>query len=100
VTDVRPDPVPPGPVPPEPVRFAVVGLDHAHVNGQIAGLVGAGAVFVGRAGPPSPVHDAVAARWPDVPLVPDSQQLLDDPSVDLVVTAAVPPSGPRSPWPR
>ena len=73
-----------------PIRFAVIGLDHAHVNGQIAGLLGAGAVFAGRAGPPSPVHDAVARRWPDTPVVADPQQLLDDPSIDLVVTAAVP----------
>lgn len=73
-----------------PVRFAVVGLDHAHVHGQIAGLVAAGAVFAGRAGPSSPVHDAVARQWPEVPLVADPGQLVDDPSIDLVVTAAVP----------
>lgn len=75
---------------PAPVRFAVIGLDHAHVYGQIAGLVGAGARFAGYAGPPSPVRDEVARRWPDVPAADDPQRLLDDPAVDLVVTAAVP----------
>lgn len=73
-----------------PVRFGVVGIDHAHVHGQIAGLVAAGAVFAGRAGSPSPVHDEVARQWPEVPLVADPRQLLDDPSIDLVVTAAIP----------
>jgi len=33
----------------QPVRFAAVGLDHAHIFGQISGLLDAGCDLVGLA---------------------------------------------------
>ncbi|MEW1958463.1 Gfo/Idh/MocA family oxidoreductase [Kineococcus sp. NPDC059986] len=77
--------------PDRPVRFAAVGLDHPHALGQIAGLLGQDCELVGFASddPAAAVARAVAERWPDVPwrAVDD---LLTDPTVDVVVTAAVP----------
>jgi predicted dehydrogenase len=74
------------------VRIAAVGLDHNHIFGQLAGLVGAGCQLVGTAtdDPSSAVAQEVSRRWPDVPVFDDPEQLLADDSVDLVVTAAVP----------
>ncbi|GAA0310400.1 Gfo/Idh/MocA family protein [Kineococcus aurantiacus] len=74
------------------MRFAAVGLDHAHAFGQIAGLLGQGCELVGLATDDrdAAVARAVAQRWPDVPWSDDPDELLTDPSVDLVVTAAVP----------
>ena len=75
-----------------PLRIAAVGLDHAHVFGQIAGLVGQGCVLVGLGSddPAAAIAQEVRRRWPDVPWVADPIELLRDPDVDLVVTAAVP----------
>jgi predicted dehydrogenase len=75
-----------------PVRFAAVGLDHAHAFGQIAGLLAQGCELVGLASDDrgSAIARGVAQRWPDVPWADHPDDLLTDPSVDLVVTAAVP----------
>ena len=78
--------------PEEPVRFAAVGLDHSHIFGQIAGLVAAGCTLVGVSSqdPDAPVAQEVRRRWPDAPWVDDIHQLLADPTVELVTTAAIP----------
>lgn len=75
-----------------PVRFAAVGLDHAHVLGQISGLVGAGAELVGISSDDlsSAVATDVRRRYPDAPVVDDPSELIARNDVDLVVTAAVP----------
>jgi predicted dehydrogenase len=74
------------------VRFAAVGLDHAHAFGQIAGLLDQGCQLVGLSSddPAAAITQAVRDRWPDVAWVDDSRSLLTDPSLDLIVTAAVP----------
>jgi len=73
------------------VRFAAVGLDHAHIFGQISALLGQGAEFVGMssAHASEPVFTGARDRWPDVP-VADADRWLEDPTLDLIVTAAVP----------
>lgn len=72
-------------------RFAAIGLDHRHVYDLTAGLLAAGAVCAGH--DPETSDPRVLAgfrkRFPDVPAVP-RERLLDDPSVDFVVLAAVP----------
>lgn len=75
-----------------PVRIAAIGLDHAHIFGQLTGLLDAGCELVGTvtADPRSAVAVEVRRRWPDVPVVDEPRELLDDESVELVVTAAVP----------
>lgn len=74
------------------VRFAAVGLDHAHAFGQIQGLLDQGCELVGISSDDadSAIAQAVRGRWPHASWVEDPAQLLHDPAVDLVVTAAVP----------
>jgi predicted dehydrogenase len=72
-------------------RFAAIGLDHRHVYDLTAGLLAAGAECAG--------HDPVTSdsrvlagfrkRFPDVPAI-ERDRLLDDPTVDFIVLAAVP----------
>jgi predicted dehydrogenase len=75
-----------------PIRFAAIGLDHAHIFGQIEGLLGQGCELVGLASddPTAAVARGVRDRWPDVAWSDDPEALLDDPTIDVVVTAAVP----------
>src|ERR1700709_2011587 len=72
-------------------RFAAVGLDHRHIYDLTAGLLAAGATCVGH--DPETSDPRVLAgfrkRFPDVPAVA-RDRLLDDPSVDFIVLAAVP----------
>lgn len=74
------------------IRIAAVGLDHAHVFGQLTGLLGQGCELVGLAtdDPTAAVAQEVRRRWPDAAWFDDPSTLLRDESVDLVVTAAVP----------
>lgn len=72
-------------------RFAAIGLDHRHVYDLTAGLLAAGAICVGH--DPETSDPRVLAgfrkRFPDVPAI-DRERLLDDPSIDFIVLAAVP----------
>jgi len=76
----------------QPVRFAAVGLDHAHIFGQISGLLDAGAEFVGLAtdDPDAAVARQVQERYPDVPVFDNPATLIADDGVDLITTAAIP----------
>ena len=72
-------------------RFAAIGLDHRHVYDLTAGLLAAGAECVGHDLDTSD-HRVLAGfrkRFPDVPAVA-REKLLDDPSIDFVVLAAIP----------
>jgi predicted dehydrogenase len=76
----------------QPLRFAAVGLDHAHIFGQISGLLDAGADLVGLAtdDPDAPVARQVRERYPDVPVFDDPATLIADEGVDVITTAAIP----------
>ncbi len=76
----------------DPVRIAAVGLDHGHIFGQLTGLLEQGCELVGTAtsDPDAAVARAVRRRWPDAPVAEDPRELLEDESISLIVTAAVP----------
>ena len=73
------------------LRFAAVGLDHAHIFDHVRGLRAAGASCVGY--DPQTTDPAVLKgfreQFPDIPEAP-RERLLDDPSIDVVCTAAIP----------
>lgn len=73
------------------MRFAAIGLDHRHIYHMVGGLLEAGAVCAGF--DPSTSDPRVLAgfrdRFPD--LAPRSADaLIDDPSIDMIVCAAIP----------
>lgn len=73
------------------VRFAAVGLDHAHIFGQTAGLLAAGCELVATStrDDSSAVARTFRERYPDTP-VREEAEILADPAIDLIVTAAIP----------
>ena len=84
------DPLPSPVVQPGEFSFAAVGLDHGHIFGMTDGLIGAGATV-------SVVYDAdparaaeFAKRYPTARVASSEQEVLDDPVVRLVATAAIP----------
>lgn len=76
----------------QPVRFAAVGLDHAHIFGQVTGLAGAGAELVGLAtdDPQAAVARQLREMVPDVPFADSPEELLERDDIDLIVTGAIP----------
>ncbi|MGJ6980448.1 Gfo/Idh/MocA family protein [Aestuariimicrobium soli] len=75
-----------------PFRFAAIGLDHAHIYGQVKGLLEQGGELVGlwTGDPSSAVAQTVKQNYPDFRWVDDAEEIYGDPSIDIVVTAAVP----------
>ncbi len=73
------------------MRFAAIGLDHRHIYHMVGELLAAGATCAGYC--PATSDPRVLAgfqeRFPDLQAV-DRDRLLDDPSVDAVLCAAIP----------
>lgn len=74
----------------KPVRFATIGINHNHIFGQTNCLLDAGAELVGF----HAIEDDLAAEYAGifsgVQRVDDKRSLLDDPSIDLIISAAIP----------
>jgi predicted dehydrogenase len=74
------------------MRFAVIGLDHRHIYDLTRELLAAGATCAGfwPQTTDERVREGFRERFPDVPEVADRNALLDDSSVQAIVSAAVP----------
>jgi predicted dehydrogenase len=71
------------------IRFAVIGINHNHIYGQIDCLVRAGATFVGFHAPEDDLAAAFAARYPQVLRIDSRTDILEDKSIALVVSAGI-----------
>lgn len=73
-------------------RFALIGLDHRHVYELTAHLIEAGMHCAGYWPVTTNPHvlEGFRKRFPDIPAVADRARLMDDPSIQVIVTAAIP----------
>src|SRR5207244_3638644 len=74
-----------------PMRFAAIGLDHRHIYEMAGRLLELGSQCVGywSEGEPQPLAGFVK-RYPHIPRVADKRRLLEDASVHMILTAAIP----------
>ena len=72
------------------LRFAVIGINHAHIHGQIDCLLQAGAEFVGFHAPENDLAKPFAERYPQAPRAADRRRLLEDTSISLIASAGIP----------
>jgi predicted dehydrogenase len=82
----KPQPV----VKPGEFRFAAIGLDHGHIYGQCNGLTEAGADLVAVYDPDAAKVAAFVNVFPQVRVARSEQDILQDPTIQLVAGAAVP----------
>jgi predicted dehydrogenase len=73
-----------------PVRFSVIGLNHDHIYGQTDLLLRAGAELVGFFAPEPDLAARFGQRYPQAQPATDRRAILEDPSIQLVVSAAIP----------
>lgn len=73
-----------------PVRFAVIGIDHPHIFGQVDCLLDAGAEFVGFHAAEERLALPFGRTYPQAARASEPAALLENDAVDLIVTAAVP----------
>src|SRR5205085_11419196 len=72
------------------IRFAAVGLNHSHLNGQIAAVIEGGGELVSFFGKEPELAAAFAKRYPSAKLARSEREILEDASIQLVVSAAIP----------
>lgn len=70
--------------------FAAAFLDHGHINGQCNGLTEAGATLKWVFDPDPKKVEAFLKSFPGVKVASSFEQILADPEVKLVATAAIP----------
>lgn len=73
------------------LRFGIVGIDHRHIYDQVRGLLDIGAQCAGYWTEGNPIPEkGFVERFPDIPRVADRKRLLEDPSILLIICAAIP----------
>jgi predicted dehydrogenase len=78
------------PAAPPRIKFAVIGINHGHINSQTeAVLRGGGELVAMYAKEPDLTADFVK-RFPQAKVARSEQEILDDKSIQLVVSAAIP----------
>ncbi|MCP3773286.1 Gfo/Idh/MocA family oxidoreductase [Paenibacillus sp. MZ04-78.2] len=82
----KPNPV----VKPGEFAFAAIGLDHGHIYGMCNGLMEAGADLVAVYDPDSAKVEAFVKRYPQAKAAASEEEILRDPSIQLVAAAAIP----------
>jgi predicted dehydrogenase len=75
---------------PPPIRFSVIGLNHNHIYGQTNLLLRAGAEFVSFYAPEPELVAPFAHTYPQAKLAFSAQEILDDKTIQLVVSAGIP----------
>ncbi|MDC9825387.1 Gfo/Idh/MocA family oxidoreductase [Devosia sp. ZB163] len=72
-----------------PIKFAAIGLNHSHIYGQVNLLLREGAEFVAFHSPEDDLAKPFAEKYPQARRVADRRAILEDPAIQLVLTAAV-----------
>jgi predicted dehydrogenase len=71
------------------IRFAAIGLNHSHIEGQVKCLLDAGAEFVAFHAIEDELALPFAERFPQAKRIGDKRAILEDSSIQMVVTAAI-----------
>jgi predicted dehydrogenase len=72
------------------LRFAAIGLNHAHIFGQVGALVAAGAEFVSFHSPEPELVEGFSRVFPQAKQVSDEREILEDDSIAIVTSASIP----------
>lgn len=73
-----------------PIRFAVVGINHNHIYGQVNALLNEGATFVGFYAPEDDLAGTFGGHYPEIERIGDKRRILEDSSLQVVLTAGIP----------
>jgi predicted dehydrogenase len=72
------------------IRFAAIGLNHGHIYGQVESVLHGGGELVSFFAKEADLASAFSKRYPQAKLAGSEHEILDDPSIQLVVSAAIP----------
>jgi predicted dehydrogenase len=77
-----------GTAPKYSIKFAVCGMSHDHIYGMVGAIQRGGGVLVAAYGAEPDKVAAFTKRFPDVKMVKSEEEILGDPSIQLVMTSA------------
>lgn len=72
------------------INFAVIGVNHNHIYGQVKALLGAGARFVSFYAPEPDLAAPFAVAFPQATQARSEAEILEDLRIHMVVTAGIP----------
>lgn len=81
---------PPAPPGPPRLRFAAIGLNHGHIYGQCQSVIRGGGELVSFHAKEPDLIAAFSKRYPNATLARSEQEILDDKSIQLIVSASIP----------
>jgi hypothetical protein len=79
--------------PPPPaarIRFAAIGLNHSHITGQVEAAIRGGGRLVSFFAKEPDLAAAFAKRFPSARLARSEREILEDATIQLVVSASIP----------
>src|SRR5262245_33972801 len=79
----------PPPSPPR-LRFAAIGLNHGHINGQTDAVIRGGGQLVSFHAKEPDLAAAFGKRYPQAKLAGSAKEILEDKSIQLVLSAGIP----------
>ena len=72
------------------IKFAAVGLNHGHIYGQVEAVIRGGGELVSFYAKEPDLAAAFAKRYPQAKQAGSEKEILDDKSIQLVVSAGIP----------
>ena len=72
------------------IRFAAVGLNHGHITGQVDAVIRGGGELVSFFAKEPELAAAFRKRYPSARLARDVREIINDETLQLVVSAAIP----------
>lgn len=72
------------------IRFSVIGLNHGHINGQTDAVLRNGGELVSFYAKEADLAAQFAKRYPQAKLARSEKEVLEDRSVQLIVSASIP----------
>lgn len=72
------------------IRFSVIGLNHGHINGQTEAMIRNGGELVSFYAKEADLAANFQKRYPQAKLVQSEAEILEDKSIQLVVSASIP----------
>ncbi|HEY7499619.1 MAG TPA: Gfo/Idh/MocA family oxidoreductase [Vicinamibacterales bacterium] len=72
------------------IRFSVIGINHGHINSQVQAVQRGGGELVAVFAKEQDLRDAFVKRFPQAKVAKSADEIYDDKSIQLIVSAAIP----------
>ena len=78
------------PAPKDSIRFSVIGINHNHIMGMVSSLIAGGGQLVAVYSKEPELLPDLTKRYPNVKVAKSEAEILEDKSIQLVASAAIP----------